>query len=285
LPDDARVDSLLKVNKSKPAYLVLAHKRPDLLSRLVDVLAPAPVAVHVDARSDMALDELEHRSNVTMAPRRPCHWGLYEVVAATLDALPWFLAGDASHLIALSGQCYPLVSQPAVVEHLAGLGERSQMRMLPFPIEKWGPAGGYDRVKHHYLPGRGMRPGRLTLLPRRMPAGLHPHGGSAYWCLARRHAAYILGYLKERPAVPRFYRTTFAPDEMMLQTILANSAHAAEVVGAPFSYSVFKPGHANPDILGVEDLAAALASGALFARKFEDHDVLDALDAAIDPGR
>jgi hypothetical protein len=267
--------------KPKPAYLVLAHKRPDLLSRLLDTLGPAPTAVHVDAKSDMALGDFARRSNVTLAPRRLCHWGLYGIVAASLDALPWFLASDASHLILLSGQCYPLVSQTRVQQHLARLGARSQIRMLPFPIEAWGPAGGYERVQHRYFPSRSQRPRRLTLAPRRMPHGLHPHGGSAFWSLSRKHAAYVLGYLGEHPAVARFYRTTLAPDEMMLQTILANSPHAAEVVSAPLNYSVFKPNHANPEILGVEDLGSAKASGALFCRKFEAHAVLDRLDAMI----
>jgi hypothetical protein len=267
--------------KPKPAYLVLAHKRPDLLSRLLDALGAAPTTLHIDAKSDMALADFERRPNVTLARRRLCHWGLYGMVAASLDALPWFLAGDASHLILLSGQCYPLVSQTRVQQHLAGLGQRSQIRMRPFPIAPWGPAGGYERIQHHYFASRRTRPRRLTLWPRRMPRGLHPHGGSAFWCLSRSHAAYVLKYLDDHPAVARFYRTTFIPDEMMLQTILANSPHAVEVVSTPLNYSRFKPNHANPEILGIEDLAAAKASGALFCRKFEAHEVLDRIDAMI----
>jgi hypothetical protein len=48
-----------------------------------------------------------------------------------------------------------------------------------------------------------------------------------------------------------------------------------------FNYSFFVPNAPNPIILKLDDLAAARASGALFARKFEDHDVLDHLDELI----
>jgi hypothetical protein len=268
---------------AKASYIILAHQRPDLLARLVGALGESPIAVHIDAKSDMSLGEIERRANVTLLPRRRCHWGLYDGLAVTVAALPWFLNSDSSHLIALSGQCYPLASQRAIGRRMAELGERSQIRAFPFPIEKWGEAGGYERITRHYFPSGRTRPRSLRLLPRRLPAGLHPHGGSAYWSLSRKHVAYIAEFLEKNPQVARFFRTTFAPDEMMFQTILANSPYAAEIVNQPTNYSTFKPNRANPEILQFDDLAAALGSGALFARKFEDHAVLDRLEEMLAP--
>lgn len=265
----------------QPAYTILAHKRPDLLARLVGALGDAPIAVHVDAKSDMSTHEIDRRPNVTMLDRRKCYWGLYPIVDAALSALPWFLKTNASHLILLSGQCYPLVSQDQVARHLTELGERSQMRMMPFPIAKWGPTGGYNRLDRFYFRGRRTKPASLKLLPRSIPAGLHPHGGSQFWCLSRRHAAYLRGYMADHQEVARFFSSTLIPDEVMPQTILANSPHAAEVNNTPLTYTSFAPGAANPKILGLEDLPGAWASGSLFARKFEDHAVLDRLDDRI----
>lgn len=268
--------------KPKTAYAVLAHKRPDLLHRLVETLGSSPIAIHVDAKSDMDLAEIMSTPNVTMLPRRRCHWGGYQLVAATLDALRWFMTTDASHLILLSGQCYPLVSQTQAVAHLTALGARSQMRMAPFPISRWGPAGGYERVQRYYFFAFRSRPWRLKWLPRKMPRDLHPHGGSQFWCLSQEHAAYILSYVSDRPDVVRFYSTSLIPDEMMLQTILANSPYAAEVVcDVPLTYASFVEGGASPQVLKLEDMEQAWASGSIVARKFEDHEVLDTIDLRV----
>jgi hypothetical protein len=68
---------------------------------------------------------------------------------------------------------------------------------------------------------------------------------------------------------------------MMFHTILGNSPLADEVLPDRFNYSCFVPNAPNPNILKIDDIAAAQASGALFARKFEDHEVLDYLDGLI----
>jgi hypothetical protein len=274
----------MAMNEGRPAYVILCHKRPDLLARLVGALGPAPVAVHVDRKVEIEpfRAALKSRRDVAFLPRHVCHWGLFGHVAASLDGLRWFLSTDATHAALLTVQCYPLVSQERVREHLGALRERSQMRMVPFPIESWGPTGGYIRIDRHYFHAGGSKPRSIRLLPRDMPHDLHPHGGQSYWCLSRKHAAYVLDYLAQRPRVPGFYRTTLVPDEMMFQTIMANSPFASEVVQEAFNYSAFLPGRPNPNILrSAADIAGARATGALFARKFEIHEALDQVDALI----
>ena len=46
-------------------------------------------------------------------------------------------------------------------------------------------------------------------------------------------------------------------------------------------YVRFEPGSPNPRVLTLDDLDAALASGADFARKFDDPAVLDELDRRL----
>lgn len=265
-----------------PAYIVLAHKRPDLVARLIGALESAPVGAHIDRKVDIApfAAELADRPNVAFLPRHVCHWGSHGHVAASLEGLTWFLGAKASHAILITGQCYPLTSQTRIGRRLAELGDRSQFRLRPLPIEQWAPSGGYNRIDRHWFVLRG-RLRTLKLLPRRAPRDLRPHGGGSYWCLSRKHVEYVLDYLARRPEVARFFRTVLVPDEMIFHTILASSPLAHELVSEQFNFTHFRPQAANPAILGVEDLGAARASGALFARKFEDHAVLDHLDALI----
>jgi hypothetical protein len=270
------------MRRAEPAYIVLGHKRPDLFERLVGALGPASIAAHIDGKVDITPFQaaVRDRPDVTFLPRHVCEWGNYGHVAGSLEGLRWFLTTDASHAVLLTVQCYPLVSQARVRARLDELGDRSQMRMTPFPFEKWGPSGGYVRIDRHWITVRA-RPRPVKILPRRLPYKLHPYGGGSYWCLSRKHVEYVLDYIDRQRWTTRFFRTVLIPDEMMFHTILGNSPLADEVMSDRFNYSFFVPNAPNPIILKLDDLAAARASGALFARKFEDHDVLDHLDELI----
>ena len=80
------------------------------------------------------------------------------------------------------------------------------------------------------------------------------------------------------PVVDHFLHTIVAT-EAFVQTVLASSP--LRLVNDNRRYAEFDPGSANPRVLGVDDLDAALASGADFARKFDDPAVLDELDRRL----
>jgi hypothetical protein len=75
------------------------------------------------------------------------------------------------------------------------------------------------------------------------------------------------------------------PDESFFQTILINSRLADRIVNDDLRYIDWSEGRASPRILTSDDLDSLLASGDLFARKFDarvDERVLDMLDASIE---
>lgn len=271
----------------QPAYIVSAYKRPDLLFRLIDALGGAPVAVHVDKKSDVmpvVRDGASRRSNVTLLRRHVCHWGMFGHVRASLEGMAWFMGTQADYAILLTGQCYPLKTQAGIQAGLDGLGGRSILEHTAFPKPEWmrDDRGGYRRLDRFYLklPIRGG-PRAFKIGERRIPLGLHPYGGGSYWCLSRACVGYVLDFLSEHPSVKRFFRTTLIPDEMFFQTILANSPHRESLVDARIHHLDFSGGGANPATLTREDLPRVLASDAWFGRKFEDAAVLDAIDAAL----
>ena len=154
----------------QPAYIVSAYQRPDLLLRLLNVLRPAPISLHIDAKVDVnRFAPLP--PEVTLLPRHICHWGLFGHVAASLEGLSWFMSTQASHAILLTGQCYPLVSQEAIRVYLVFLGDRSQMGLRQLPISLGGGSGGQERIDcyHVHLLGR-LR--NVSLFCRRRPQEL-----------------------------------------------------------------------------------------------------------------
>ena len=159
------------------------------------------------------------------------------------------------------------------------------MNWWPLPFEPWGSRGGLERIEDWHAITYGRR--HLALpLRRKLPHGLAPFGGGAYWCFARPLVDYVQGFVAANPDYVRFFRHVLIPDEIFFQTLIMNSSLRETVVDDNLRYVDWSREPA-PAILEVSDLDRMLASGKLFARKFDetvDRDVLDRLDAAIDDG-
>lgn len=288
----------------KPAYIISAYKRPDLLIRLVKSLGKSPIAIHVDAKSDMSAfseTELSRLPNVTFLPRHICYWGLFGHVLASLEGMKWFMGTQCDYAILLTGQCYPLKSNDEIEGELSELNGKSVIEFEKFPRPKWDHSdGGYRRLDrfhfsiHHPLykkikwldffsveiaRNEVLRQVRtLKLWRRTVPLDLHPYGGSGYWCLSRACVAYVVDYVKKHPKVVSFFSTTFIPDEMFFQTILANSPLKSDLINAEIHYMDWSSKRAHPDVIGQSQIATALSSDAWFARKFEDLEVIDHIE-------
>ena len=122
------------------------------------------------------------------------------------------------------------------------------------------------------------------LPPRTMPAGLEPVGRSQWMSLTLDAVRYLLEYLDGHPGVAKFFKLTWAPDEILFQTILYNSPFRSSLVNNNLRYIDWSKGQASPKVLKVEDLDGMLASGKLFARKFDlaqFPEVIEKLDKKI----
>jgi Core-2/I-Branching enzyme len=270
---------------------VSAYKLPGQLERLLRRLA-APgtsFAVHVDRKTRRSVyGEMVARTSdldVTFLPRHVSHWGGFGHVRATLKGIDWFVEEGPpfDYAVLLTGQDYPLRSAAAVAEFLEEAGGRSFMNNWPLPFEPWGKRGGLERIEDwHLITYRRLH---LALpLRRRLPLGLEPFGGGAYWCLARDVVEYVHGFVHANPSYVRFFQHVFVPDEIFFQTIVMNSPLRNSIENENLRYLDWSRAPA-PAVLGVEDFPALAVSHKLFARKFDegiDPGILDLLDAQID---
>jgi Core-2/I-Branching enzyme len=305
------------------AFIVSAYKLPDQLIRLVERLSPAAeiVLVHVDKKTPQPdyhrmVEGTSQLQNVVFLPRHVNWWGSFGVVQATLKGLA-LLEDQAiayDHLLILTGQCYPLRPLSELREFLRSHRGVSFIEYMPMPAD-WWDWGGLDRLDNLYF---WDRKGNHIVLPRRRDSrfeplgtnnaslrmrmrwrlwsvmrplvpfarhvdGLHPFGGSSYWCLSRQAVYYVHCFLRTHPRYVRFMRRTFIPDEHFFQTILGNSPLRPEIQPHNLHYIEWSGG-AHPKIFGVEDLGRLRESGQFFARKFDlavDEEVLDELDRLL----
>ncbi|HEV2376835.1 MAG TPA: beta-1,6-N-acetylglucosaminyltransferase [Streptosporangiaceae bacterium] len=285
------------------AYIILAHKLPDQLARLVRRLHHPQdlVLVHIDAKSDQAPFE-QALADLTGPNVRLCrqrfaiHWGGFGEVRAARSALGLaFELGHWSHAVLLSGQDYPIKSQSEIRGFLAAHADASFM-FSSASRDPW-PADGRQGNDTWYWDGnllrlrlRYYRVGRyLVPLPgwwhwgipglARIPGGLRLRQGSAWWAMHRPAAQWVLDYGDRRPEVQRFFSRALIPAENYFQMLFDASPFRDQLVQDDLHFQCWDRWH--PRVLSEADLGPLLASHKLFARKFDADQhpgVLDELD-------
>lgn len=283
----------------KLAHLILAHNQPDQLERLIKRLAhpDADIYIHLDKKTPMSqFEHLGRLPNVFFVNNRvKVYWGSYNIVEATLNGFRAVLRSGKTYqfINLLSGQDYPLTSAVNIHNYLSANEGKAFMNYLRFDTE-WTEA--LPRIHEYHFNNLQLK-GRYTLqkivnkiLPKRvLPDNLVPVGRSQWFTVPVDCVSYILEYWDRNPKLRRFIKLTWGPDEFIFQTILFNSVHKDRMVNNDLRYIDWSAGGVSPKTLTLADAPALLASGKLFARKFDqsrDSGVLDVLDKhAVDTNR
>ncbi len=115
-----------------------------------------------------------------------------------------------------------------------------------------------------------------------MPEGLIPVGRSQWFTITLKHVVFLIKRLETSPSLVKFFQYTWAPDELIFQTLLYNSSFKNDIVGNNLRYIDWSEGNKNPKMLNKEDFNSIIQSGKFFARKFAANDeVLDMIDRAL----
>lgn len=282
------------------AYIILAHKLPEQLVRLVDRLSSpsASFFIHVDRKTSGrtfsgALAPLRGRRDVHFVDRVRVHWGFYGHVQATLNGLEQAIERGVAfdHFVLLTGQDYPIKPRASIEAHFARHRGQSFLEWFRLPRADWPHEGGLERIayRHYRAPWRSARAPedrflrapspRLPFVPRRrLPAGFPLYEGSAHWALAREAALYAYHFA----ATNRWYRgllkRALIPEEFFFQTVLMNSPHAGSVINDDLYYLDWSERGFHPSVLEPRHLPELAASDALFARKFDAAQSPETLD-------
>ena len=292
--------------------MVVSHRNPDQVLRLVSVLRESPraeVLVRHDPRwepiDEAALESLGARS---LHDDVDFEWGGWSQLQTLVGVLERTAAEvDPDWLLVLSGQDYPLRPMQAIEdglaaeEHDALLGHAWELdvRRRPQPPDE----EFFLRYAYRHYPAPAGAPHLPKLVRplaylREYPAPLRPQLGlrrarlpfdggfrcfvSADWLtLNRASVAAVLVAAHERGRLMRYYRRVAIPSESFFATVLLND-HSLSVARDNRRFVSFeRPGAPHPETLTSADLDRLIASGSDFARKFDvevDPEVLDALD-------
>lgn len=298
----------------KLAYIVLAHSDPEMFGRLMRRLSHPNVAafVHVDGRSDERpfAAAAEGLPNIHfVAERVRARWAAFSLVTSTLRTFELALAhtGDTcTHFAVISGADYPLVNNEAILAFFAAHPDQQFIRRFALMdsgdgFQMWRVKGRYFREWADRFTWK-RRPlfileRMLRAFPRRPPVGIRVVLGSQWVALTRSCVAYCTARARQDRQLTRFFRPSFAPDEMFIHTLVENSSFAAQAhpvepyhdittIGGPFHYSNIHILPPKVPIISAAEARQVLADrgNKLFTRKLsstQSGEALAVFDAAI----
>ena len=277
------------------AYLILAHKSPKQLHRLMRaIFDPANYyAIHIDRTAALevhkAAAEIAASSDrVQVLPSINCRHAGFSLVKAQQRGIRALIraGADWSHFINLSGEDFPLHAQATIMNRLASAEGINFVNVFdPWASGRWpDPDERYDGV-YWEPPGskRARRVAKLTVRRRWILGGAKLYGASQWMILSRDFCEFV----SRRTNVWRyigFFRNTYVPDESFYPTVLMNSKWRHRLTPENLRFVDWTSGPERPRILRLEDLDRLLSSGALFARKLNadvDESLLDSLERRV----
>ena len=251
----------------KLAYLILAHKDPVHVGRLVRRLQHpgAAVFLHIDKKSPIGpfREALEGLDVTVLENRVKVYWAGFSGLRAIMKLVDASLrdSRNFTHFCLLSGSDYPIKSNQQIFEflsrepknfvsvakNLSDTTHRNAVNGFHFKDVPWlnpkVPVENFtDRILCFVL-NRTVWALRLHRARRKTPPGFDFYCGSTWWCLRREAVMYIRDFCRENPRIYNYNRFVHAPDEILIHSILMNARldfldiDAEQVAVSPASFS------------------------------------------------
>ena len=276
------------------AHIIMAYKDPSQVERLVKKMSHPgfDFYIHIDSKFDMApFEYLQQIPRVYMIKKRgKVRWAGFSFTQSLLDAVEEVLTSGRQYDIinSMSGQDYPLKSNDYFYKFFEERTKNNFLAIEEFGSDWWTEAE--QRIVEYHMTDFDFK-GRYRfqfLINRILPRRKFPYGYTLYgsnratwWTINAECAAYVVNFIKENPAIRKFAKYTWAPDEYLIPTIIMNSSFKDSVIHDNYRYLDWSKGGANPKILTVDDFEALKKTDKLLARKFDikiDTAILDMLD-------
>ena len=299
-------------------YLILAHKNPIQLSRMIERLddGASKFFIHLDAKTPIEPFAacLEGGHIRFIEPRERCVWGDFSIVQATIHLME-AASKEQGLFILMSGQDYPIQSQGYINDFLEHNKDFDFIEIEPLE-EKWKPKMVKDKLEHyhilhseergnsncyapfahcsvfqkvrtlmHLLKGRLSRKNfrLLCSLPKRVAPFERQYAGSQFWAFSERTFYAMLNYIREhKAALEGYYKYTSSPDEIYFHSVLMNLVAKDSTIKLKEQITYVNYFRKN-NVFVTEDFdKLTSAKGKLFARKFDtdiDIEILNKLDS------
>lgn len=274
------------------AYLILAHKNSNQINMLIDSLKhnDIDIFIHLDLKSNIR-DEIQQCKNVYFIENRTnVEWGTVSQVYAMLNSLQYIHSFDSkyNYIHLISGQDFPLKNSKDIMNFFYRNNGKQFLNI-------WEASGfWYSRVAVYYPSfllinnqiikivrgGYARFVMAIPLLQRDYNLLGKLYIGSQWFSITGECLAYVLDYIQNNPIVVDFYKNSLCPDELIINTIIANSPFKKDIINDNLRYIDWSEGKDSPKILTKNDLEKILDSKKIFGRKFDldkDREIIESL--------
>jgi hypothetical protein len=290
----------------RKAYIIVAHKNPKQLYRLISRLndGNSEFFVHIGLNTSISTfyEILDIGEQVHFLPRFDSAWGGYGTIEPYLSGMRVIRDSPKKfdRIMLLSGQDYPIKSNKEIDEFFKSSEHSVFLDYGVIPnMEKWpgSDRGGLYRVDKYYFGMKWHQRLRsrtmnflarfLPFLRRKLPNNMKPFTGQTWFNLDMYTLNYILDYHDAHPEYFEFHKHTYVADELYIQMIIGNSNDEKllkRICKSEKRFTIWEDvRNAHPKILKKSDFNAITQSEDLFARKFEEWDteILDLIDKKI----
>ena len=278
----------------KIAYIMLCHKNPNQINKLIEKLSNknTDIYLHIDLKSNIE-NEIIKKENVHILPKENSYsvkWGGNEMILATLSLIKYVknTKKEYDYIWLVSGQDFPLVDSNKISEVLEknkgknfidiveyGTKEYKRYRKL---YEIWYPTWitkdkTYIKIiKRLYMIITGGFYNTFKVFKRKKPFNFEFNFGSQWWTLTSECAYDILDYCEKNPKYIDYFNNVIIPDECFFQTIFMSSKYK-KTQKDNLTYINWKDNRRSPETLTINDLKLLkkVSKKKCLARKFDEN--------------
>lgn len=258
------------------AHLILAHKNPSQLERLIIALQHPSFFFYVHVDKKVSLQQFEYLSKYNnlffIEKRTKIFWAGYGTIQATINGIKEILPYKYDYINVISAQDFPLKTADEIYKFFL-VNNGKEFITCKSVEHEWKEAE--VRIKKYHLinwriPGKYQLEKLINkILPeRKFPLNYIMVGRSNWFAVTYEAAKYIIDFLDQHPEIVRFFKFSWGADELIFSVILYNS-NFKDKIEDNFIYVDWSEKKAHPKILRTEDYNALVNSDKLFARKFD----------------
>ena len=234
------------------AYLIIAHNDPENLNRIVKNLLnnENTFIVHLDLKTNLNEFKSNLESSVLskiefIEDRTEVFWGDFSMVDAMLKLMKYAVnSGEIfDHLIFLSGNDYPIKSAKKISDFFNEYKGEEIIRA--YNLSDNGCRHCQSKIKNYWffdnnksssMVGKILMKSRILLFsPLKKGRFVKINGekkpvyyGSQWFAITQECAKYIVCFYEKNPNFKKYFKHSFAPDEMFFHTIIFNSTFASK---------------------------------------------------------
>jgi len=267
----------------KHAFLIGAYKNPDYLLELIDSLDSerSNFYIHVNKYNDSTFSDFKNkivnRKNIHYYSSIKIRWGGSDLFKSQMLLCIEALKDNNDYFHFLTGQdilCRPL-------NEFFDYVENNDACIISFSLlsnEEYDYRYSYFNLYDILNVRSGAYLKKLNSLLVKIQDVLHLkrkriifqniYWGSAWWSLKRNACQYLVDKWNNNHTLCKRIEYTFAPDEMLVQTLLLNANSNFSIVNDNLHYMKWT-GKPSPSTLTLQDYDEIKKSGKFFARKID----------------